>query len=161
MQEFSKIFKNLVVILDNDQPREVFKVGYSVKLENGILQLYREEGRLGEGKSWSRGKRKTIRFKGRPTIEGVYGLISVELGRHKIPILRKADVFLRKEGFGTFTQRVNFYEIRYDRSNGKLFRYDFTRNEESVINLFQSVDTIERYLQLLPELWRAIDTAEP
>ncbi len=47
MDPFSKVFKNLVVILENGATVQVIKAGFSVRISEGMLELYREEGSLG------------------------------------------------------------------------------------------------------------------
>ena len=157
MQEFAKIFKNLVVLLENGSVKEVIKVGHSVKLEEDTLHLYREEGRLSPDGSSSKGFKKRVKLRETPTPEVIYGLINLKVNNGRFPILRKTEVFISRDAFGVVTERVSLYQISYDSLKSTLVREDLiTRTEEAIAEVEKSTD-LNEYLKNLPKLWEVLD----
>ncbi len=157
MQEFAKIFKNLVVLLENGSVKEVIKVGHSVRVEEGTIHLYREEGRLSPDGSTSKGFRKKVNFKGTPTIEGIYGLMSLRVNGGRYPILRKTEVFISRDAFGVITERVSLYQISYHPLEGLLIKEDLVTHKEETITEVEKSKGLGRYLETLPRIWNLLD----
>ncbi len=120
MDPFSKVFKNLVVILENGATVQVIKAGFSVRISEGMLELYREEGSLGLIRSTSRGKLKKLKIRREPTLKELYAILGVELESSLVPFLRKAEVYIKRDAFGVVTEKVRLYDLVFDTETGQV-----------------------------------------
>lgn len=120
MDPFSKMFKNLVVILENGATVQVIKAGFSVRISEGMLELYREEGSLGLIRSTSRGKLKKLKIRREPTLKELYAILGVELESSLVPFLRKAEVYIKRDAFGVVTEKVRLYDLVFDTETGQV-----------------------------------------
>ncbi len=120
MDPFSKVFKNLVVILENGATLQVIKAGFSVRISEGMLELYREEGSLGLIRSTSRGKLKKLKIRREPTLKELYAILGVELESSLVPFLRKAEVYIKRDAFGVVTEKVRLYDLVFDTETGQV-----------------------------------------
>ncbi len=162
MHSFTKVFKNVVVILRKGDVEEVIKTGFSINLnlEESTLELYREEGKLSRQGSFSRGFRRRIAYRGFPTIEGLYSLLALPVKDSRVSVLRKVEVNIEEEAFGVFTKELSFYQIVYDFSRGEIIKEDMLKGISSRISTLRPARNIEEFLNRLKELWIIIDRYE-
>lgn len=158
MESFSKVFKNTVVIYVNSKVEFLHRVGLSVRLDrrNSRIEVYREEGKVIEGRSSSRGKLVKVRFRGKPTTEGLCKLLSLKLDRSKLTFFTISEVFMEARRFTTVTCDLSLTEFVFDLRSGSVFRIAGGNRPESVSEL-KPVQSLEEFLEITPELWRSVD----
>ncbi len=159
MERFAKVFKNVTVLLRNGKTQEIARIGFSVRLnlQESTVELYREEGRLTQEGSSSKGFRKRISYRGSPDIDGIYRLIALRSEGGKVPLMRKTEVHIREEAFGAFTEKVLFYQISYNYTQGTLLKEDLLNGERKEICALRPVNRLEDFLEITQELWTVID----
>ncbi len=158
MEGFSKVFKNTAVIYVNSKVEFLHRIGLSVRVdyENSLIEVYREEGRVMEGRSSSRGKLIKVRFKGKPTLEGLCGLLSLRLEKSTLCFFTISEIFMESGKFATITRDVNLTEFLFELPSGKVLRAERGKGRETVAEL-KPVKRFEDFLDLTPDLWKVVD----
>ncbi|EDP75794.1 hypothetical protein HG1285_05695 [Hydrogenivirga sp. 128-5-R1-1] len=158
MEDFSKVFKNTAVIYVNSKVEFLHRVGLSVRVnyENSLIEVYREEGRVIKGRSSSRGKLIKVRFKGKPTLEGLCELLSLKLKSSKLTFFIISEVFVESGRFATVTQDVNLTEFLFELPSGKVLRAEMGEDPEPVAEL-RPAGSLQDFLRLTPDLWKVVD----
>ena len=158
MEGFSKVFKNTAVIYVNSKVELLHRIGLSVRVdyEGSRIEVYREEGRVIEGRSSSRGKLSKIRFKGQPTLEGLCKLLSLKLEKSTLCFFTISEIFMESGKFATITRDVNLTEFLFELPRGKVLRAEMKRDPEPVAEL-RPAESLEDFLKLTPDLWKVVD----
>ncbi len=158
MDGFSKVFKNTVVIYVNSKVEFLHRVGLSVRVdyENSRIEVYREEGRVIDGKSSSRGKLVKVRFKGKPTLEGLCELLSMKRENSRLAFFVISEVFMETGKFATMTREVSLTEFLFEPPSGKVLRAEMGKGSETVAEL-RPIKRLEDFLELTPDLWKVVD----
>ncbi len=158
MESFSKVFKNTVVIYVNSKVEFLHRVGLSVRVdyENSRIEVYREEGRVIDGKSSSRGKLIKVRFKGKPTLEGLCELLSMKRENSRLAFFVISEVFMEAGKFATMTREVSFTEFLFELQSGLILKAERGKDPEPVAEL-RPAESLEDFLEITPELWKVVD----
>ena len=158
MEGFSKVFKNTVVIYVNSKVELLHRVGLSVRVdyENSRIEVYREEGRVIEGKSSSRGKLVKLRFKGKPTLEGLCELLSMKRENSRLTFFVISEVFIESGKFATITREVSLTEFLFELQSGLVLKAERGKEPETVAEL-RPARSLEDFLKLTSDLWRVVD----
>ncbi len=158
MEGFSKVFKNTVVIYADSKVEFLHRVGLSVRVdyESSRIEVYREEGRVTEGRSSSRGKLTRVRFRGKPTLEGLCELLSMKCENSRLTFFVISEVFMESGKFATMTRDVSLTEFLFEVSSGKVFKTTRGKGMEPVSEL-RPAGSLQDFLELTPELWRVVD----
>ncbi|NPA41259.1 MAG: hypothetical protein GXO18_03200 [Aquificae bacterium] len=159
MDTFAKVFKNVVVILCSGSVKEVFRTGFSLKLnpQESVIELYREEGRLTTEGSSSKGTRRRIAYRGSPNIEGIYSLLALKVSDGRVPLLRRTDIHIKEEVFGSYTERVVFYQVSFNIHSGEVLKENLIDRSSEHLGTLRPPRGIEDFLSLTHELWTLID----
>ena len=158
MDGFSKVFKNTVVLYVDSRVEFLHRVGISLRVdrERSLIEIYREEGSVFGGRSSSKGKRTKVRFRGRPTLEGVCRLLPLKLEDSRILFFSISEVFLRSSGYATLTQEVAVTEFFLELPSGRVLKSQRGKDPEIVGELRPAKDLWD-FLDLTVDLWRLVD----
>ncbi|GAB6065357.1 hypothetical protein JCM9492_04490 [Aquifex pyrophilus] len=154
--EFSKVFKNVNVILFNGVPEFIKKFGISVKISEEGLQVYIEKGTIYRGKSSSRGKLK--RLNERPKdIKELCSLLGIPFSDEGITIFRNTLIHVKEDKLSEYTEKVEILEFIFNPEEGNLLFKEPLKGEEKEVKNFKSVKNITEFLELSKDLWKAVD----
>ena len=158
MEGFSKVFKNTAVIYVNSKVEFLHRVGLSVRVnyEDSRIEVYREEGKVIEGRSSSRGKLTKVRFKGKPTLEGLCKLLSLKLENSRLTFFTISEIFMESGKFATITRDVSLTKFLFELPSGRVLRAERGKDRETVAEL-RPAGSLQDFLRLTPDLWKVVD----
>ncbi|WP_457601300.1 hypothetical protein [Hydrogenivirga sp.] len=159
-QDFRKLFKNTTVIYVNSAADYVHRVGLSLKLNraDSVIEVYREEGRVVGERSSSRGRLQRISFRGEPTLEGLWRLLSLPHRGDRLTFFLISEVFLKETGYAPYAEGVSLTEFFIELGTGRVVRSDKLRGEEVELSRLKPVRDLGSLLETTPKLWEIVDS---